>query len=77
MDSIFVFVFGSVATTIDMATTIEIIISVVVENAFKNKQQSKPLLKLNPLLKNQLNSGLECIFEINCHYKNIVKYVIY
>ena len=35
MDSIFVFVFGSVATTIDMATTFEIIISVVVENAFK------------------------------------------
>ena len=37
MDSIFVFVFGS----IDMATTIEIIISIVVENAFKKINNSR------------------------------------
>ena len=49
MDSIFDFVFGCVST-IDMATTIEIIISIVVQNALKNKQQLKQFIKITPAI---------------------------
>ena len=37
-------IISRVATTVDISTTIEIIISIVVKNALKNKHQSQSLL---------------------------------